>query len=125
MSKTMSPTGRTLNLLRAEGFEVDVVERRLPHCHIAVDLFGMFDLIAVRSDTLGTLGIQATSASNHAQRVKKLLMNPVLPVWLGSGNRAEVISWRQDREGNWVARRQAVLGREGGARVRPAYLLRS
>jgi hypothetical protein len=113
MSKTTSPTGRTFNLLKAEGFEVAVVERRLPHCHITVDAFGLFDLLALRADSPGCLGVQCTSAANHAARVRKVLENPVLPAWLRAGNRAEVISWRQDREGNWVARRQAVPGPEG------------
>jgi hypothetical protein len=100
-------------LLRGEGFAVAVVERRLPHCHITVDAFGLFDVIAVRAGLTGVLGVQCTSAANHAARVRKLLANPVMPVWLHAGNGAEVISWRQDRDGNWVARRQAVLGREG------------
>jgi hypothetical protein len=114
MSKTTSPTARTLNLLRAEGFEVDVVERRLPHCCVSVDLFNMFDLIAVRADLPGSLGVQCTSGANHAARVRKLLANPVLPVWLRAGNGAVVVSWRKVK-GKWLSRREALTGAEPAA----------
>lgn len=114
MSKP-TPCARTIKLLRDEGFQVDVVERRIPRCFISKDLFGMFDLVAVRSDLPGVLGVQATSGSNHAARVKKVKGNPILSVWLQAGNRAEVISWKKDREGCWVARREVVLPAAGQA----------
>jgi hypothetical protein len=110
----MSPTARTLNLLRAETFKVAVVERRLPHCHITVDAFGLFDLIAVRADLPGVLGVQCTSGSNHAARVRKLLANAVLPVWFAAGNGVQVISWLKVK-GKWLPRREVLTGPEPAA----------
>jgi hypothetical protein len=101
-------------LLRGEGFAVAVVERRLPHCHITVDAFGLFDVIAVRADLSGVLGVQCTSGSNHAARVRKLLANAVLPVWFAAGNGVQVISWRQ-LKGKWLPRREVLTGAEPAA----------
>jgi hypothetical protein len=102
-----SPTQRTLQLLRREGYTADVVERRLPRCFITRDFLGAFDVLAVRADLPGVLGVQTTSASNHAARAGKLLANPLLRAWLGAGNRAEVWSWAK-RRGRWCCRRQAL-----------------
>ena len=64
-----SPTQRTLNHLRRRGYLAAVVERFNPHVGehgIRQDLFGFLDLLAIRADKPGVLGIQATSASNAA-----------------------------------------------------------
>ena len=75
-----SPTSRILRLLRSEGFEAAVVERRLPFCRTTVDALGAFDLIAVRADVSGVLGAQVTRASNHAAGRSKLLGHSTLVV---------------------------------------------
>jgi hypothetical protein len=106
MSKS-TPTSRTLALLRGEGFHADVVERHLPHCFTTLDLFNVFDIVAIRADVVGVVGVQCTSSSNHASRVKKLLASEVLAVWLRAGNTALVISWTQ-RQRHWLARRQEI-----------------
>lgn len=108
MKRKKSPTARTMALLRKEGCEVAIVERKIPHCFISKDLFGMFDLLAIHPSLKGCLGIQCTSAANHAARVKKLLASPILPRWLQAGNGAEVISWRKSAEGKWTARRESI-----------------
>ena len=43
----MSPTGRTLKLLRDGGFLADVVEPWIPKLERRRDLFGGFDVLAV------------------------------------------------------------------------------
>lgn len=90
-----SPTSRTLERLRRDGYLAGVVEISLPRCHIHRDLFGIFDILAVRGDVQGCLAIQTTSASNHAARRRKMLAEPNLRIWLQAGNHAEVWSWRQ------------------------------
>src|SRR5262249_35740378 len=95
-----SPTSRTLQLLRSEGFTAAVVERWVPGRPVRIDLFGAFDLVAVKADVAGVLGVQTTSGTNHASRVTKFRENPHLRVWLAAGNRAEVWSWAQ-RGGRW------------------------
>jgi hypothetical protein len=109
MSKrgSATPTQHSLALLRRVGFVAAVVERRLPRCGVTVDAFGLFDLLAVRADCRGVVGVQATSGTNHASRVRKRLGNAALPTWLAAGNRAEVWSWTK-RRGRWACRRQRL-----------------
>jgi len=104
-----SPTSRTLQLLRRERFAADVCERWIPHANRRADLFRMFDVLGIRADLPGVLGVQATSGANHASRVRKLLGSPALRTWLAAGNRAEVWSWAKDWRGRWQPRRAALL----------------
>jgi hypothetical protein len=95
--------------LRREGYEAGVVERHLPNVLVTVDLFGAFNVVAIKADVAGVLGIQTTSGSNHASRARKLLGNATLRTWLAAGNRAEVWSWAKDRRGRWTCRRAAIV----------------
>jgi hypothetical protein len=65
-----SPTSRSLDLLRAEGYRVGVVERYNSFTRQRVDLFGLFDLIAVGRGRV--LFVQTTTASNMAARRTKM-----------------------------------------------------
>lgn len=69
-----SPTQRTLDRLREEGWMVAIVEHWNPHAKIRQDLFGFADIIAVKPFLLRglTLAVQATTTSNLQARVKKL-----------------------------------------------------
>ena len=108
-----SPTARSLEALRRDGWTVAVAERWIPQAGIRRDLFGMFDIVAIRTDQAGVLGVQATSASNHAARVTKVRENPALAIWLAAGNGAQVWSWGQDPNGRWVCRKEALTLTEG------------
>ena len=88
----MSPTARTLKLLRAAGYTAQVVERFNIYARIRQDLFGCIDVVAIRSDLPGVLGVQCTSAANAAARLKKAMAEPALRIWLESGNAFEVHS---------------------------------
>lgn len=88
----MSPTARTLQLLRDEGYTCQVVEHWNAFARRRVDLFQVIDVVAVRSDRPGVLGVQCTSASNAAARLTKAKETPALRVWLESGNGFEVHS---------------------------------
>lgn len=98
-----SPTKRTLARLRGAGYTAAVVERWNAHAGRRQDLWG-FDILAVRGDKAGVLGLQVTARSGHAARRKKLLAYPVLKTWLVAGNRAAVESWRKkgDRWECWT-----------------------
>lgn len=102
-----SPTSRTLAELRRAGSIAGVVERWNAHQRIRQDLFGFLDLVAIRPDVVGVLGIQATSGSNGAGRVAKILAEPRALVWVRAGNGLQVWSWRQvqiGRRRRWSAR---------------------
>lgn len=88
----VSPTERTLRLLREMGYQVEVVERWNPYSKTRQDLFGCIDLVAVR-EGFPVLGVQATSRSNVSARVRKAEQEPRLTPWLASGATFEVWGW--------------------------------
>jgi len=100
----MTPTQLSLRHLRAQGWLVDVCERWVPGQtgQVRKDLFGMLDLIAVR--TTETLGIQVTSAGNVASRMLKMTDEDHLPKLLalkGAGWLVVVHGWRKStRDGH-------------------------
>ena len=108
-----SPTARTLQLLRREGYLAAVAEKWNPHSRTRADLFGFADVLAVRAGA-PVLAVQATSASNHAARVRKARDLPAMRVWLAAGCAFEVWSWAK-RKGRWAVRRQALTPADLGA----------
>lgn len=89
----MTPTARTLALLRKRGCCADVVERRLGGTFVTKDLFGCIDVVALEPGALGLLGVQATTVSNQASRVAKIRREPRARLWLQAGNRLAVVGW--------------------------------
>lgn len=65
-----SPTELTLRKWRKAGYLCAVVEKWNPHVKIRQDLFGCIDVLAVGPG--GTVGIQSTSDTNLAKRVRKI-----------------------------------------------------
>jgi len=68
----VSPTARSLKLLRERGYLAGVVEQTVPQTFIKRDLFGFIDILAVHPETGETLAIQATSGSNASARIYKI-----------------------------------------------------
>jgi hypothetical protein len=101
-----TPTARTLDLLRREGWLAAVVERYNAFAKVRVDLYGFGDVIACRPGG-GVLLVQCTSASNHAARVSKAISLPALRTWLASGGLFSVWSWRKSKT-RWLCRRQDI-----------------
>ena len=100
----MSPTERTLELYRAQGYAVGKVERWIERTKQRIDLFGCIDLVAIApieesvfdSGRLGgIIGLQATSGTHHADHRTKALCEPLLGVWLQSGGRFHIVTWSQ------------------------------
>lgn len=81
----MTPTARSLNLLRRQGWLVAIVERWLPHTKIRVDLFGFADLLGIRGPE--TVAVQVTTSDHAAARVTKIQNCPAAKVWLESPTR--------------------------------------
>jgi hypothetical protein len=88
-----SPTARTLGLLRRRGYAAEVCERWIAQAGIRRDLFGCMDILAVHPQEAGALGVQATTASHLAARVRKSARVPALRTWLAAGNRFQVWGW--------------------------------
>jgi hypothetical protein len=90
-----------------------VEEKWDPHSRTRSALFGFADVLAVREGA-PVLAVQATSASNHAARVRKARDLPALWTWLAAGCAFEVWSWAK-RKGRWCCRRQALTPADLGA----------
>jgi hypothetical protein len=88
----VTPTARSLDLLRRDGWTAECVEKFLPYGRVRRDYLGFIDVLAIQ---LGEriLAVQATSASNVSARVKKALESPHLRTWLSTGARFEVWGW--------------------------------
>lgn len=111
-----TPTQRSLAVLRkCEDWDlVEVVERWNQWAGIRNDLFGFIDILVCSKDV--TLGIQATSSSNHNARVTKILTHPYAAKWLACPWREiEVWSWgkRKVKRGGkafrYVLRRSKIV----------------
>lgn len=87
-----SPTSRSLDLARSQGWTAGVVEKWNPHARIRQDLFGVIDIVAL-DDNQGVLAIQACAGSGASARIKKSLAEPRLKIWLERGSRFEVWAW--------------------------------
>ena len=98
-AKKISPTQRTLELLRAAGMTCAITERWNQYAKVRQDLFGFIDVLAMSTKlgpmdtTSGLLGVQTTSGANHASRRTKILSLPAAKQWVLLGNRIWVLSW--------------------------------
>ena len=92
----MTPTARSLAELRKRGVVAQVVEQTIPKMFIKRDVFGVIDIIAMGGGHI--VGIQATSGSNHAARVAKILEEPRARQWIENGGRLQVWSWSKRGE---------------------------
>lgn len=86
-----SPTSRSLEKLRDDGWTPQVVEHWHHYAKKRMDLWGA-DIIAIREDY--TLLVQTTVDANHAARRTKLLTIPEARLWVSSPFRLLVVhSW--------------------------------
>jgi hypothetical protein len=114
--RPLTPTARSLTLLRRRGYLADVVERWIPRANIRRDLFGCIDLAAVCLDAPGVLGIQATTEAHVSTRLAKARALPALKTWLAAGNRFEVWGWTR-RGRRWRVKIVAVVSEDLAAVV--------
>lgn len=92
-----SPTARSLQELKKRGYYAQVVEKFNSFIKIRIDLFNCIDIVAVKGNENGVLGIQATTSAHTSERVKKALPIPALRAWLTAGNRFSV--WGYSKKG--------------------------
>jgi hypothetical protein len=101
----MSPTERSLKLLRKEGWRVAVVEKWNPHAKVRQDLFGFADLLAIRPHNDPVL-VQVTSYSNMSSRRAKVLASEAAQDWKGAG-RVELHGWKKVGK-SWMLKREVL-----------------
>jgi hypothetical protein len=102
----VSPTQRSLDLLRKEGWLCQVVEVWNPHSRTRKDLFGFIDVLAVRGEE--TLAVQATSRSNISARVSKIANHENIAAVRAVGWGIQVWGWGKMANGRWEVRRVDV-----------------
>lgn len=109
-----SPTQRTLDHFRRLERPVWIVERWIPRARKRIDLFHMFDLVALDGEQ-GILGLQPTSRGNVSARKNKILDCEYLEPWFEAGNRVEVWGWgKVKRKGREVYRPRVLRIHPGG-----------
>lgn len=101
-----SPTQRSIEFLRSQGFLVAVVEKYNHHAKVTQDLFGVIDILAIRKNE--TLAIQTTSGSNLASRRKKILFHENLPLIQAAGWQVKLHGWRKNVKSKWVLREELL-----------------
>lgn len=94
---SLSPTQRTLRLLREQGCIAAVTERWNPYVGehgVRQDLFGFMDVIALAG---AILGVQACAGSGMAAHRRKILeeCTEAAEAWLRAGGRIEIWAWRK------------------------------
>lgn len=96
--KGKSPTQRTLEVLRAEGWTADVVERWMkmpkhPAGGFRKDFLGLIDIVAVKPGE-PVLFVQVTDATSKSSHIAKMNANEHLPVLRLCG-RVQLRCWRK------------------------------
>jgi hypothetical protein len=92
----MTPTSRTLDKLRQQGYDAAIVEKWNPYARIRQDLFGCIDIVAVKCGA-PLIGIQCTTRDNISHRRNKIKENPHMKAWLGSGCQLQVWGWYKEK----------------------------
>lgn len=91
--------------LKKQGYQTWITEKPFnPYTKKREDLFNLMDLVGIRQDRSGVLGIQACGedASSHTKKILEgclgrdgqiIRPNPYLPTWLKAGNSFFIWSW--------------------------------
>ena len=97
-----TPTSLSLALLRAKGYRCHVVEKNMriqredqDDLVFKQDLLGILDILCFKGSQ--TLGVQTTSTSNVASRVKKIQCSPWLQDVRTAGWTIHVHGWDQGK----------------------------
>lgn len=101
-----SPTSRSLEALRKDGWLPAVVEKFNSFSRTRHDLYGFIDILAVREKE--TLAVQACHYSDVADRVAKIQSHENFVAVVASGWRIEVWGWHKPKT-RYVVRKVPVI----------------
>jgi hypothetical protein len=96
-----SPTQRSLEYLREQGYFCAIVEKWNSFTKQRQDLWGWCDILAIRENEV--LAVQVTS-TGVAERIKKIQESPTIALVRKAGIRIEVHGWRKNVKGRYVLR---------------------
>lgn len=71
-----------MDYMRAKGWEIGLVEQRIPHTFITRDFLGFVDMIAVNGQRI--VGVQVTSRGNTQSRVSKSMEQEAFKAFTGA-----------------------------------------
>ncbi len=110
---SLSPTERSLQLLRKEGWTVAVVEKWNAHIKRRQDLFGFADLLAFKEGETPLL-VQTTVGSEVPKRIAKIRASEHALPALRSGFAIHVHGWRKlaSAGGKFVPRIQILTPKD-------------
>jgi len=91
----MSPTQRTLKLLRDNGYLAGIVEKVIPKVFIRKDLFGICDILALKGTQ--TLCVQCTSGTNVSSHIHKINALEEKQWLLNANWKIIVIGWKKKK----------------------------
>ena len=97
-----SPTQRSLEHLREQGYLAEVVERFNSFTKRRHDLWTWCDILAIRKGEV--LAVQVTSGSNVSARIKKIQESDTVALVRDAGIRIEIHGWRKASNGRYVIR---------------------
>ena len=100
MASKKSPTQRSLEYLREQGYHPEVVEKYNSFTRRKNDLWGWCDILAIKRDEV--LAVQTTSGDNVSSRVKKILESDLLPKVREANIRIVVHGWRKGSNGRYT-----------------------
>jgi hypothetical protein len=100
-----SPTQRSLEYLREQGYHCEIVEKWNPWRRIRQDLWGWCDILAIRRDEV--LAVQVTS-SGVAARIRKIQESDTVLRVREAGIRIEVHGWTKRANGKYVLRMEDI-----------------
>jgi hypothetical protein len=91
----VTPTSRSLALLRKEGLLAEVVEKWNSFSRTKKDLLGFIDIVALDVEAGVTWGVQCTSGTNLSARIRKITQEcqKAARAWLACGNKIMVVGW--------------------------------
>lgn len=95
-----TPTSRSLEKMRQDGYIAAVVEKWVPAgpagykgAIITRDAWNFGDILACKVGEIGATLVQTTTSANMASRIAKIKTIPEAGIWLASGNRIVVHGW--------------------------------
>lgn len=109
----MSPTQRTLKLLRENGHVCQVVERWNPYAKVRIDLFGFIDILSLNTSRGCCEAIQVTTKSNMSSRANKIMASPNLQMVKKCGLVVKVHGWYKTSR-----RERGVSGKTWNVKIR-------
>ena len=97
-----SPTQRSLEYLREQGYFCAIVEKWNSFTKQRQDLWGWCDILAIRENEV--LAVQVTSGSHVAERIRKIQNSDTVSKVRDAGIRIEIHGWSKNSKGRYVIR---------------------